>query len=364
MLVPNPRRAVTRRNRLRDGNEDGDGCATGESSAKARSQERSFNAKYAASASEQEPGIGPRGWSGAGFGGMVSSWRRLVVPDGSAVQTAGECMSAAVRRKTAKLTRRRRSPVAVVTIPGRPAAPEGMVRSRRDGLCATTKSSPRSGRHCHFPANVRGARAWGNGAVDSVWTERRHPVEVRAGLKRRHRRCSCERRGGNRGVENDERAAAMDVHRSCPARAFVGRPLFLGPACEHRRRGGSHQRRPEPARNKGSVGLRLRCGAAVGPVEAVSLELDPGDRVHLAHLLLPAFRADGDGRGVERLLFEKIVAAVLAPVMVCRHVAPSLWNTKNTILLSSYRCSGRRRRFSCWRKSYRRRLGKSPMEVL
>lgn len=35
MLVPNPRRAVTRRNRLRDRNEDGDGCATGESSAKA-----------------------------------------------------------------------------------------------------------------------------------------------------------------------------------------------------------------------------------------------------------------------------------------------------------------------------------------
>lgn len=102
MLVPNPRRAVTRRNRLRDGNEDGDGCATGESSAKARSQERSFNAKYAASASEQEPGIGPRGWSGAGFGGMVSSWRCLVVPDGSAVQTAGECMSAAVRRKNSE----------------------------------------------------------------------------------------------------------------------------------------------------------------------------------------------------------------------------------------------------------------------
>ena len=58
MLVPNSRRAVTRRNRLRDGNEDGNGCATGESSAKAGGQKRSFNAEYAASVSEQEPGIG------------------------------------------------------------------------------------------------------------------------------------------------------------------------------------------------------------------------------------------------------------------------------------------------------------------
>lgn len=159
MLVPNPRRAVTRRNRLRDGNEDGDGCATGgivcesRGGAEAVFQRRVRGIRVGAGTRHW-----PRGWSGAGLGGMVSS-RRLVVPDGSAVQTAGECMFAAARRKAAKRTRSRRSPVMVVTISGRPAAPEGMVRSRHNGLCATTKSSPRSGRHCHFPASVRGARA-------------------------------------------------------------------------------------------------------------------------------------------------------------------------------------------------------------
>lgn len=160
MLVPNPRRAVTRRNRLRDGNEDGDGCATGESSAKAGGgAEAVFQRRVRGIRVGAGTRHWPRGWSGAGLGGMVSSWRRLVVPDGSAVQTAGECMFAAARRKAAKRTRSRRSPVMVVTISGRPAASEGVVRSRRDGLCATTKSSPRSGRHCHFPASVRGARA-------------------------------------------------------------------------------------------------------------------------------------------------------------------------------------------------------------
>lgn len=362
MLVPNSRRAVTRRNRLRDRNEDGNGCATGESSAKAGGRSGVPTQSMRHPRRSRNPALAERlVRSGARWNGVIV--RRLVVPDGSAVQTAGECMFAAARRKAAKRTRSRRSPVMVVTISGRPAAPEGMVRSRHDGLCATTKSSPRSGRHCHFPASVRGARAWGNGAVDSVWTERRHQVEVQrdssAGIGAVH-----AKGGAGTGEWKTKRQLRWIVHRSCPARAFVGRPLVLWPACEHRRRGGSRQRRPEPARSKGSVGLRLRCGAAVGPVEAVSPELDPGDRVHLAHLLLPAFRADGDGRVVERLLFEKIVAAVLAPVMVCRHVAPSLWNTKNTILLSSYRRSGRRHRFSCWRKSYRRRLGKSPMEVL
>lgn len=42
------------------------------------------------------------------------------------------------------------------------------------------------------------------------------------------------------------------------------------------------------------------------------------------YLLLPTLRADSDGRVVERLLLEKVVAAVLAAVMVCRHVAPFL----------------------------------------
>ena len=102
MLVPNPRRAVTRRNRLRDGNEDGDGCATGESSAKAGGAEAVFQRRVRGI----RVGAGTRHWterlvrSGVRWNGVIV--RCLVVPDGSAVQTAGECMFAAARRKSSE----------------------------------------------------------------------------------------------------------------------------------------------------------------------------------------------------------------------------------------------------------------------
>lgn len=74
--------------------------------------------------------------------------------------------------------------------------------------------------------------------MDSVWTERRHPVEVHVGLKRWHRRCPCERRGGNRGSGKRKGScdglsiAAALQERSWGVRWFCGRLANIDAAAE------------------------------------------------------------------------------------------------------------------------------------
>lgn len=63
-------------------------------------------------------------------------------------------------------------------------------------------------------------------------------------------------------------------------------------------------------------------GGVVRTIEALALELDRDSREHLAQLLFMAVRAYGEGRIFKRLFLSKVIAAVLATVMIGWHENP------------------------------------------